>query len=91
MADNTRNAGRKPRLTKEQIVEVRLRRDKGESVKKLFEKFGVSRQTMSAYLNRQEKDDSEIQIYTAYHKRQNCIFSGKWMLFSSMRTDIQIT
>lgn len=66
MADNIRNAGRKPCLTKEQIEEARLRRDKGESVKKLSEEFRVSRQTMSAYLSRKEKNDSETQIYTAY-------------------------
>ena len=65
---NTRNAGRKPSLSDKEIETVRSRRDNGESVTRLAEEYGVSRQTMSAYLNRQNTEDYNEIIYRTYKK-----------------------
>ena len=63
-AFNERNAGRKPSISKEQLTEIRKRRGSGESVTALAEEYGVSRQTLSAYLN--AADDVMGNIYRTY-------------------------
>lgn len=63
---NTRGAGRKPSITKTQIAEAKRRRENGETVTKLAEEYGVSRQTMSAYLNGPENKVQAEQIYRTY-------------------------
>lgn len=64
--NNTRGAGRKPSLTKIQIAEARGQHESGETVTKLAEKYGVSRQTMSAYLNRSDDAVQLEKIYRTY-------------------------
>ena len=64
--NNTRGAGRKPSLTKIQIAEARGQHENGETVTKLAEKYGVSRQTMSAYLNRSDDAAQLEKIYRTY-------------------------
>lgn len=56
---NERGAGRKPALSKEQLNEIKKRRDKGESVTALAKEYGISRQALSGYLN---KRDSDLEI-----------------------------
>lgn len=51
MANNIRNAGRKRALTTEQINDIKKRRDAGASLNSIAKEFGVSRQTLSAYMN----------------------------------------
>ena len=76
---NERGAGRKPGLNAEQLAEIKRRRSTGESVTKLAEEYGVSRQTLSAYLNAAEDDVME-NIYRTYKRwailnrefRKNC-------------------
>lgn len=76
---NERGAGRKPGLTVEQIIEIRKRRSMRESVTALAKEYGVSRQTLSAYLNAPEDDGLE-NIYRTYKRwailnrefRKNC-------------------
>lgn len=65
---NTRNAGRKPSLTEKELQEIRAKREQGISVTKLAEEYGVSRQTMSAYLNGPDKEDINQIIYRTYKK-----------------------
>lgn len=48
---NERGAGRKPIFTEQQIQEIREKRENGVKVSKLAQEYGVSRQTLSAYLN----------------------------------------
>lgn len=64
---NERGAGRKPALSKEQLNEIKKRRDKGESVTALAKEYGISRQALSGYLNRK---DSDLEII--------CRTIGKW-------------
>lgn len=64
---NERGAGRKPALSKEQLNEIKKRRDKGESVTALAKEYRISRQALSGYLNRK---DSDLEII--------CRTIGKW-------------
>lgn len=68
MNRNERNAGRKPKFTEEQMTEILNKRKNGMTVSKLAEEYGVSRQTMSAYLNADEKEDTNEIIYRTYKK-----------------------
>lgn len=76
---NERNAGRKPGINKEQLAHIKKRRSMGESVTSLARECGVSRQTLSAYLNATDHDVME-DIYRTYKRwailnrefRKNC-------------------
>ena len=57
---NERGAGRKPIFTEEQIIEIRTKRKQGIRVSRLAKEYGVSRQTLSAYLNKQDQQMEEI-------------------------------
>lgn len=65
---NARNAGRKPSINDDEVAKLKTRREQGESVTKLAEEYGVSRQTMSAYLNRPEPTNYNEIIYNTYKK-----------------------
>ena len=52
---NARGAGRKPRFTDTQIAEIRAKRKQGITVGTLAKEYGVSRQTMSTYLNKKDQ------------------------------------
>lgn len=65
--NNPRNAGRKPSITDEQLQDIRRKRVQGMSVTKLATEYGVSRQTMSSYLNMEQEDVNEL-IYRTYKK-----------------------
>lgn len=65
---NARNAGRKPSINEKDLEKIKERRQQGESVTKLAEEYGVSRQTMSAYLNRVDTTDYNEIIYNTYKK-----------------------
>lgn len=52
---NERGAGRKPIFTDEQVVELRAKREQGITVAALAKEYGVSRQTLSAYLNKKDQ------------------------------------
>lgn len=58
---NERHAGRKPRLSEEQLNNIRKRRDLGESISKLASEYGISRQALSKRLNDSD-EDCEIRI-----------------------------
>ncbi len=68
MKRNVRNAGRKPIFTEKQIEQIRKKRKDGISVSKLAQEYGVSRQTISAYLNADETEDINEIIYRTYKK-----------------------
>ena len=44
---NVRNAGRKPSISDKELEEIKAKRAHGDSVTKLAEEYGVSRQTIS--------------------------------------------
>ena len=52
---NERGAGRKPTFTEAQIAEIRAKRARGTAVLALAKEYGVSRQTLSSYLNKQDQ------------------------------------
>ena len=64
---NERNAGRKPSLNQEQLAEIRRRQSGGETITGLAREYGVSRQTLSAYLNAPDDDVME-NIYRTYKR-----------------------
>lgn len=57
---NERNAGRKPAISAEKLEELKRRRDAGEAISALAKETGVSRQTLSGYLNKKEKEEEAI-------------------------------
>lgn len=57
---NERKAGRKPIFTEEKIAEIRSKREQGVTVSSLAKEYGVSRQTLSTYLNKQDRQIEEI-------------------------------
>ncbi len=65
---NERNAGRKPSISREQLEEIRIRHEKGETITKLSSEYGVSRQTLSAGLNDLKRDDAMDKVYHTYKK-----------------------
>ena len=65
--NNPRNAGRKPMISDEELEEIRKKREQGVSVTELAKEYGVSRQTMSSYLNMNQEDSKEL-IYRTYKK-----------------------
>lgn len=64
---NPRNAGRKPRITEDMLETIQLKRKNGMTVASLAEEYGVSRQTMSGYLNTKGEETQEI-VYKTYKK-----------------------
>lgn len=57
---NERGAGRKPALSKEQLNEIKKRRNGGESVTALAKEYGISRQALSGHLNKKESEEEFI-------------------------------
>ena len=84
---NERGAGRKPALTAEIIGEITKRRDAGETLTALAKEYGVSRQTLSGYLN--AKDEQLEQICNTYRKwaEMNHRFHGVNTVDYMMRMD----
>lgn len=62
---NSRGAGRRKALSKEQQIEAHARFLNGERVLSLAQEYGVSRQTMSGYLHN-TKDNNMQKIYSVY-------------------------
>ena len=58
---NERGAGRKPAISSEKLEELKQRHEAGETVTTLAKELGVSRQTLSGYLNK--KEETERAIY----------------------------
>ena len=58
---NERGAGRKPAISSEKLEELKKRHEAGETVTTLAKELGVSRQTLSGYLNK--KEETERAIY----------------------------
>lgn len=58
---NERGAGRKPAISSEKLEELKQRNEAGETVTTLAKELGVSRQTLSGYLNK--KEETERAIY----------------------------
>lgn len=84
---NERGAGRRPALTQIQIEQVRRRREDGAAVTALAEEFGVSRQTLSAYLNPKAENLNQIYRSAAMWKKLNQKYAGDEAQQYTMRMD----
>lgn len=84
---NERNAGRKPAISAEQLDEFKKRHEAGESVTALAKEAGVSRQTLSGYLNqKQEIEDAICRTLHAW-ARLNRQFHNLQVSDYTMRMD----
>lgn len=85
---NERGAGRKPSIPAADIARIKKRHGNGETVVSLAKEYGVSRQTMSGYLNRQEASLPDKSYRTlAQWKKLNQQFSAKNIADYVMRLD----
>lgn len=84
---NERGAGRKPIFTEEQIAEIRAKREQGIAVSALAKEYGVSRQTLSTYLNKKDQQmEAIIQSLQAW-RELNRPFKDVNLLDYTMRMD----
>lgn len=68
---NTRNAGRKRKVSDEEIQRMRRMRNAGTSIQELAKTFGISRQTVERYLNTAAEDGYTMRL-TYMFRRQPC-------------------
>lgn len=64
---NERGAGRKPMFSEAEIARIKERHEQGETITALAKEYGVSRQTLSAYMN--PKNPEMEQICATVRKR----------------------
>lgn len=85
MTQNARGAGRKPALTQTQIEEVKKRHGAGETLTNLAKEYGVSRQTLSGYVNAKKAEG----VCTAYREwvKRNRRFQGMDLEDYTLRMD----
>lgn len=74
---NKRGAGRKPMFDEKEIAEIRERHEQGETITALAKEYGVSRQTLSAYMNPKNPEMEQI-----------CATVRKWMELNHRFRDI---
>jgi len=86
-ARNERGAGRKPVFTDVQIAEIREKREQGMKVSVLAEEYGVSRQTLSAYLNKKDQQTEAIIESLRLWREYNRSFKNVEPVDYTMRMD----
>lgn len=84
---NERGAGRKPVFTEEQIAEIRAKREQGIRVSELAKEYGVSRQTLSAYLNKKDQEMETIIQSMELWRKLNRPFKDVNVVDYTMRMD----
>lgn len=84
---NERGAGRKPMLTQENVAEIKRRKDQGETLTALAKEYGVSRQTLSGYLNRKDLKTEQICNTIRKWAELNHRFRGVNTVDYTMRMD----
>ncbi len=57
---NERGAGRKPSISARELCQIRKRHEAGETLTELAKIYGVSRQTLSKYMNQKNSDAERI-------------------------------
>ncbi|MCD8104100.1 MAG: Hin recombinase [Lachnospiraceae bacterium] len=75
---NPRGAGRKAALSPEQISQIKQERARGKTITALAKEYGISRQTLSGYLN-PCRDEKSI-----------CRSAGKWEKLNREFEDISV-
>ena len=76
---NERGAGRKRALNAEKIAQIAKRHEAGETLTALAAEYGISRQTLSGYLNRREEEQEQI-----------CRTIGKWAELNRRFRDVNV-
>ncbi len=66
--DNPRGAGRKRRLSPQQLDQIRREHASGRTVTSLAKEYGISRQTLSGYLNAGREDEHVIRTAAGWAK-----------------------
>jgi transcriptional regulator with XRE-family HTH domain len=84
---NARGAGRKAALAPEMLYEIMRRHQAGETVTALAKEYGVSRQTLSGYLNRREDETEQICRTIRKWAELNRKFRGVNLVDYTMRMD----
>lgn len=84
---NERGAGRKPIFTEEQIAEIRQKREQGITTSALAKEYGVSRQTLSAYLNKKDQKTETIIESLRLWRELNRSFQDINVVDYTMRMD----
>lgn len=85
---NERKAGRKPSIPAADLAKIKERRAGGETVASLAKEYGVSRQTLSGYLNRPDSSQTEnIYRTLSQWKKLNRQFSTENLVDYIMRMD----
>jgi len=84
---NERGAGRKPLFTEEQIAEIRTKREQGIRVSELAKEYGVSRQTLSTYLNKKDQQLETIIQSMELWRKLNRPFKEVNVVDYTMRMD----
>ena len=84
---NERGAGRKPIFTEAQIAEIAAKREKGIRVSDLAKEYGVSRQTLSTYLNKQDQRMEQIIESMRVWREFNRSFKDVDLVDFTMRMD----
>ncbi len=83
---NERGAGRKPALSEKEIREIRKRKEQGEKLSALAKEYGVSRQTLSGHLNRDEQMENICRTIKKWQE-YNHMFRDTQLLEYTMRMD----
>ncbi|MBQ3559336.1 MAG: Hin recombinase [Agathobacter sp.] len=85
--ENTRGAGRKPAFTEVQVQEIRSKREQGIAVSALAKEYGVSRQTLSTYLNKKDQQIEAIIKSLRVWREFNRSFQEVNVMDYTMRMD----
>ena len=75
---NERGAGRKPMFSEAEVARIRERHEMGETLTALAKEYGVSRQTLSGYMNPKNPEMEQI-----------CATVRKWMELNHRFRDVQ--
>lgn len=75
---NERGAGRKPVFSEQDVACIRERHEQGETLTALAKEYGVSRQTLSGYMNPKNPEMEQI-----------CATVRKWMELNHRFRDVQ--
>ncbi|MCD7957667.1 MAG: Hin recombinase [Lachnospiraceae bacterium] len=83
---NPRGAGRKRRLSPEQLAQIRQAHVEGKTITELAKEYGISRQTLSGYLNNPREEENVIKSAGKW-KKLNRDFASEDLERYSMRMD----
>ena len=87
MAKNERGAGRKPALSKDDVILIQKRHEAGETVTALAKEYGISRQVLSGYLNQNTEKEKEKYNTIKSWERLNKSFQGIKLADYTMRME----